>query len=62
MRACPETMLFSVLSVFVLAASLLAAERPPAADAVACDDFLPPLREAFVKKVGAANSKNEWGS
>jgi len=55
MRAYRETMLFSVLSVFVLAASLLAAERAPAADAVACDDFLPPLREAFVKKVGPSS-------
>src|SRR5258708_2763199 len=55
MRAYRVTMLFSVLSVFVLDASLLAAERAPAADAVASDDFLPPLREAFVKKVGPSS-------
>src|SRR5258708_23854131 len=55
MRAYRVTMLFSVLSVFVLAASLLAAERAPAADAVASDHFLPPLREAFVKKVGPSS-------
>src|SRR5262249_6214344 len=52
MRACPGTMLFSMLSFVVLAASPLAAERAPAPDAVACDDFLSPLPQAFGRKVG----------
>jgi Alpha/beta hydrolase domain len=50
-RICSEAFFAVLASAFLFAAASGVAERASAADAVSCDDFLPPLRDELGKDV-----------